>query len=182
MGYYLSSLAELPRDDDVKIYIFVLTDGVRSDLHDALQRNFLAIAKGIGTEAVIATGFDEHLWTEDLMKRYLGDASIAQFYRYLPGVLITDSHPDEITEQSLKIVVPLEVAQKKFGSVDAFFSALIAFAKGRNQEFLGTITSDQSAMLNIIAHLNDIVDLKPNFAGLGINLNAAVNKWLNRAA
>ena len=54
MGYLLNSLSNLPIDESVTLYIFVI-DGTWDTEHTAaLRRNFHQIARAIGNNAVIA--------------------------------------------------------------------------------------------------------------------------------
>ena len=44
MGYMLSSLAKLPLDSDIDLYIFVINGGWRGGAQDLIEQNFARLA------------------------------------------------------------------------------------------------------------------------------------------
>lgn len=174
MGYQLSGLSSLPIDDDVNLYIFVLGDGFQSAEYHAVQENFAPIASQIGEHAVLAQGFDIKKWTGELKSKYLGKGA----WGMLPALLLTDTHPDRLRPDSLRMVIPLNTAVEKYGSLTAFFAALTAFARGERPDFLKDFAENK--FLDAVKHANDVIVLQPNVMGFGINLNNAVGKWIER--
>ena len=51
------------------------------------------------------------------------------------ALLLTDTHPEKLTDKSLRLLVPLRDADKRFGGIETFFAALADFAKSRNPVF-----------------------------------------------
>ncbi len=128
MGYALSSDANLPVEEDVNLYIFMLgSPGWHGDLYEIVERNFDNIAREIGPNAVIVKGLVANYFPEDVRDR--------------------------------------------FGSFDAFFDSLTAFAKRKNDEFLERFEDTRS----LVSQGLDVVDLKPNFFGFGVNINALID-------
>jgi hypothetical protein len=98
MGYALNELANLPVDDKVHFYIFVVNGHYKEPLYEMIQRNFMAIAKSIGSNAVIAVGTDPRAFTTQVARQYLGQGnSDASFTGALPALLITNA-PGETNE------------------------------------------------------------------------------------
>lgn len=171
MGYMLSSLAHLPIDDAIDLYIFVINGGWQGGNHDIIERNFSRIAKEIGSKAVIAKGFDDQQWSGKICTKYLGK-NYEDIFRLLPALLITDSHPEKLTEDSTRLLIPLDNINEKFGNSDRFFSALTKFARDKNPAFLELFERKES----LVKTTTGMLELKPNFCGVGINLNAVIDR------
>ena len=172
MGYQLTSLGNLPIENDVDLYIFVVNGNWHGGRYEILEKNFSNIAQQIGARSVIAKGFEENLWSTEICRKYLGK-SYDDLFKHLPALLLTDSHPDRIREDSLRLLIPLRNAEERFGDLESFFRSLSKFAKFGNSEFLDNF-SDQRDWKRAG---NDIIDLKPNFFGIGINLNEFIRRF-----
>lgn len=170
MGYMLSSFGELPIEEDVTLYIFVIDVNWKGGVMQSIEENFALLAQRIGPKAVIAKGFQESLWSEEICYKYLG-VDYDKLIESLPALLVTDSHPDQISEESLRLFIPLDRAEKKYASIASFFSALTDFAHNRDADFLNKF-HDVSALDRAL----NIIDLKPNFFGLGVNVNALIKR------
>ncbi len=171
MGYMLSSLGNLPIEEDVTLYIFVMNRGFKGGRYEAIEQNFVEIARRIGPNAVIAKGFEENVWSDELARKYLGK-NYQEVFGLLPALLITDSHPYRLTDDSLRLLIPLKEAEARFGDLDAFFRALTEFATNRDPGFLELFVEEK----DYLAEANRIFDVKPNICGIGINLNALVDR------
>jgi hypothetical protein len=176
MGYMLSSLGKLPIEEDVEFYIFVINGGWRGGPTEIISQNFERIARDIGPQTVIAKGFEEPFWSDEICEKYLGKKHTALF-SFLPALLITDSHPERLKPESMRLLIPLREVKNRFGTFDQFFSSLIRFVRHKDTEFLerfedGTNMSDEALK---------IVELKPNFFGIGVNLNRLIKKFMNRS-
>jgi hypothetical protein len=75
MGYVLNQLANLPVDDNVNFYIFVVNGQYREPLYEMVQQNFMEIARSIGNHAIIAVGTDEKQFTTAVAEKYLGSGN-----------------------------------------------------------------------------------------------------------
>jgi len=165
MGYMLSSLGNLPVQDNISLYIFIVNGRWKGGFNDVIEKNFGALAKEIGPNSVIAKGFDPEAWSDQVCSKYLGkDTSTSS--DILPALLLTDAHPEKLTEKSLRLLVPLRDAEKRFGGIEPFFAALADFAKSRNPAFLARFKDKGSLRSKVWS----ILELKPNFFGFGINL------------
>jgi len=169
MGYMLTSLGNLPIQDDISLYIFVVNGRWRGEFNDVIEKNFGALAKQIGPNSVIAKGFDAEAWSDQVCSKYLGK-NTRTMIDILPALLLTDAHPDRLKEKSLRLLVPLRDAEKRFGGVEAFFSALADFAKSRDPAFLARFEDKES----LRSKAWSVLELKPNFFGFGINLKDLV--------
>src|SRR5436190_24238658 len=108
MGYALNELANLPVDENVHFYIFVVNGQHREPLYEMMQQNFIAVAHSIGSNAVIAVGTNPASFTTQVARKYLGkgntDDSIISI---LPALIITNAHPEKLTKDSVRLGVPL---------------------------------------------------------------------------
>jgi hypothetical protein len=165
MGYALSSLGNLPVQDEISLYIFVVGSSWKDETYEAIENNFMELAKRIGPNAVIAKGFEPEMWSSQVCDKYLGK-SVETLYDVFPALLLTDSHPDRLTEKSMRLLVPLRDAQKRFGGTAAFFEALSDFARTKNVSFLQRFEDNES----LASKAWSVLELKPNFFGFGVNL------------
>jgi hypothetical protein len=89
MGYVLNELANLPVDENVHFYVFVVNGEFREPLYEMIERNFMELARSIGNHAVIAVGTVKQRFTTSVARRYLGDGnSDATFQNMLPALLM----------------------------------------------------------------------------------------------
>jgi hypothetical protein len=169
MGYALSTLGNLPVQDEISLYIFVVGSSWKDEAYQAIEDNFMALAKQIGPTAVIAKGFEPEVWSSQVCDKYLGK-STETLYDVFPALLLTDSHPDRLIETSMRLLVPLRDAQKRFGGAAAFFDALSEFARTRNPSFLARFEEKST----IGSKAWSVLELKPSFFGFGINIKELV--------
>jgi hypothetical protein len=80
MGYVLNELTNLPVDENVHFYIFVVNGQYQEPLYKIIQENFVNIARSIGNNAVIAIGSDPQSFTTSVARKYL-DAVMGPLHR-----------------------------------------------------------------------------------------------------
>lgn len=179
MGYVLNALASLPVDDRVHFYIFAINGQFREPLYEMVENNFFEIAKSIGRNAVIAIGTDKESFSTSVAERYFGeDIARGRFLDMLPALLITNDHPDKLTRGSARFVIPLREAESRFGGWHQFFSLLSQFVRGESDEFIRRFESADG----VIDKLNKVVQLRPGFFGIGVNLNQLIEWWIKSKA
>jgi hypothetical protein len=176
MGYALNELANLPVDENIHFYIFVVNGQYREPLYDVVQENFMAIAKSIGSEAVIAVGTEPKSFTSQVAEKIFGKDSDGRFFSLLPALIITNAHPDKLTKDSVRLVVPLRDAEERFGGWPQFFSLLSAYVRGESNEFVKCFQANE----NLVGALNKIVSLKPGIYGVSININELIKRFSKR--
>jgi hypothetical protein len=174
MGYYLNKLANLPVAEDVSIYVFVINGQYKGKYFEAIERNFPDVARDLGDHGVIARGFDE-FFSDEVCKLYLG-RSIGTMWDVLPAILVTDSHPDKVTEKSMRVLIPIREAEKQFGDLDVFFRGLAQFCRNRSTTFLDKLEQND----DWFDKADKIVKLSPGFMGMSVNLNEFVRRVLGK--
>lgn len=168
MGYKLSSLVKLPVDDTVSLYVFSIGDDLwNGGLGEIVHKNFDNIAREIGGDAIIVGALSEHFHGE-VVETYLG-VHYQILQNELPALLITDAHPNSLTEKSMRVLIPLHKAHQVYPRIDYFLSDLAAFARGDSNELLVVLENGLGAK----EALDDIVKFNiPLIPGIiSVNLN-----------
>ncbi len=171
MGYMLNALGNLPIEENIELYIFIVNGGWRGGLYDNIEKNFSNIAQRIGPKAVIAKGFDSETWSSQVARKYFGE-NHSELFDAIPALFLTDAHPDKLTKGSLRLIIPLKDVEQRFGDWDTFFRSLSNFALEKNPKFLECFEDAK----RLLAEGNKIIDLKPNFFGIGVNVNALIER------
>ena len=171
MGYMLNTLGNLPIDDDINLYIFVVNGGWNGGLYDVIESNFSNIAQRIGKNAVIVKGLDSEAWSSQVAKKYFGK-NHSELFDSLPALFLTDAHPDNLTNENLRLIIPLRDIERRFNDWDTFFKSLSTFAIDKNTEFLERFEDSR----DYVEKGNEILHLKPNVFGIGVNINAIIDK------
>ncbi len=128
MGYALNELANLPVDDNIHFYIFVVNGQYREPLYDMIQQNFIAIAKSIGSNAVIAVGTDPKGFSSEVKRKYFGESKVS-FAQALPALLITNAHPDKLTKDSVRLIRAVARCRKQVRWMAAVLRTSILFCQ-----------------------------------------------------
>jgi hypothetical protein len=178
MGYKLTSLAHLPFDPTVEMYIFSLgSQQWAGGLGEAVRANFDNIARAIGGTAVIVAGLNDQFHSE-VIEEYIDERDIATL---LPALLISDAHPDQLTEKSLRVFVSLREVNERYGTVDDFLSDLAAFAQGESDQLLRKLESAPAITTVADSLVRVNIPVVPGI--VAINLNAALSQlrdWWDR--
>lgn len=173
MGYLLNELASLPLDEEINLYIFVINGKYKEPLYDTIKSNIFEIAKNIGRNAVVAFGTDAQSFTTQVATKYLGKGnSDPDFTSILPALLITTAHPEQLTKDSLRLIVPLKEAESRFGSWAYFFDLLGRYARGESDEFKAKFENQET----LLQATNKIIGLKPGMFGISININELIDR------
>ncbi len=176
MGYMLNSLGNLPVDEDVNFYVFVINGQWQEPLYGMIEQNFSSIARSIGSHAVIAKGLHPAEWYGEVAEKYLGKEH-GSYHPLLPALLVTDAHPDEISDKTLRLLVPLQDVESRFGGWNQFFTLLSDFVQMKSDEFVKRFNQKEDAFDTA----NKIVSLKPGAFGISLNVNELVTWWRRRA-
>jgi hypothetical protein len=174
MSYLLNSLGNLPVDDGIDFYIFVVNGQWKEPLYEMMEQNFKHIGRSIGDKAVLAMGLNPEEWRSELEKKYLGKDS-GRFSGLLPLLIITDRHPEDLTDDSMRLIIPLQNVEKRFGGWPEFFRLMSEYVRLENDDFLKNF--QDSGTLDAA---NRIVSIKPGMFGISINVNELVSIWNNR--
>lgn len=135
MGYKLTSLVNLPFDEKINFYIFSIGDGIwQGGLQEIVNKNFDGIARRIGPNAIIVADLEFEFHGE-VVQKYLGKHH-RELKNELPALLITNSHPDKLTDDSLRLLIPLKKADNNYSDINNFFVDIAAYVKGESDDLL----------------------------------------------
>lgn len=170
MGYRVTTLGHLAIEEGVDLYFFVVKSGWKSELSRAIDENFDAIARRIGPHnSAIVDGLND-AWAGEILNHYFGDKS-GTVRLNCPLMLITDSHPSNVTAETMRLVAPLDEIHGRFGNFDRFFEELGNYAEYRDTTFLDKF-EDKS---DVLGNLNEAILIQPNFYGFGVNVNRLID-------
>ena len=172
MGYYLNELANLPVDENINFYIFVVNGQFREQLYQTVQDNFATIAHSIGSQAVVAAGTDPKAFSSDVARTYFGTDD-REYLEMLPAMLITNTHPAKLTKDSARLFVPLRDAEERFGGWAQFFSLLSEYVRGESDEFVKRFERRE----DLIAAGNKVISFRPGILGFSVNVNELIDRW-----
>lgn len=180
MGYVINELAQLPVDDNIHFYIFVVNGRYRDPRYDTIRSNFIELAHRIGRNAAIAISEDSENFTTSVARKYLGEGnSDRSFVEMLPALLITNDHPDKLRRESMRLIIPLRDAENRYGNNwYTFFNELTDFVQGRSDDFLHRFEEKE----NFFDIANRVIELRPGLFGFGININELIHHWRRRRA
>jgi hypothetical protein len=191
MGMYVSQLRSVPIG--VYTYYTYLIDTTYDGTHSsAVDYFFNAFAKRSGVDAVIVRGPDDLTWQ---LYQFLQLHASADFERLeklfheatcllvSEGALQTTDRPVYV----LPLMLPAASNPEQLKFSDALLGSLLqAMKQHQLSEFVHQLGAEEIELSNIkggmviatLRWLNNVLELKPNVAGLGVNLNAAVNDAL----
>lgn len=181
MGYKLSSIVHLPFDDTVEMYVFSIGDRLwEGGLGEVVHKNFDNIARAIGPKAIIVGALEEEFHGE-VVEKYLG-RHYQDLKNLMPALLLTDAHPESLTPQSLRVLIPLREANEHYKTIDDFLADLAAFARGDSDLLLKRLEAAPKPedVVDAIVRVN--IPIVPGI--VAVNLNAAVSHlraWWNRS-
>jgi hypothetical protein len=196
MGYLVSTtLASVPSTGH-DWYVFLLEDNWSDDLRDELSRNFETLAYELGPNCLAVRGLNRRDFNEQVAQKYSETFRDAGAFRdHLgsdrgiepPALVVTDTAPRVLetvppgAASEIKIrtmVFPLRKLRREPGRVTDFLAML---AKSlRNDEAIKALDRSQFEEVRSFWGWLRFFELKPNFCGIGINLNAVFEEFEKR--
>ena len=169
MGYLATSIMRIP-SEGFDYYLFLLEDNWNDELRREFSDNFENLAREVGTDTLVVRGTDRTAFSYAVFERY--DINM---HTVLPALIITDTAPTKIGEGSERlkkaelIVIPLENQYTQHGSITRILKEVASTL--RDKEAIDSLESlDKSRIKRKWGWLR-YFELKPNFAGFGINVN-----------
>jgi len=92
------------------------------------------------------------------------------------SLLLLGAHPKELNEKDLILYAPLSEIDMKFNELEIFFDELCRFAIDKNESFLRKFEEKNNSINDYLG----AIELKPNFFGIGININFFIEKVLKK--
>ncbi len=189
MGHVASDIATVPatngKGEHYNWFIFFLPGEYENQIRNEITDNFFRISRRVGKENLFVTGTELDDFHSDVLLRYRGyrqgyfDDNVP-----LPALMVTDTAPSEVAVElqdfDAKILYfPLADTHLREGMLSNFLRQL--FATLQDAEAFENLEEMHDDMLNEKwGWVTRYFDLKPNFMGLGINLNAIIEDLANR--
>jgi hypothetical protein len=163
------------------LYVFVI--GVRAwdkDLLSTVHGNFDRLAKNLGPRAALIRGHDGVDLVPELYKVIGANHTLEKLAysgeRGQGGILLLGAHPAEFSDEDLVLYAPLAELESRFSGIHNFFNDICDFVATRDPAFLRKFKESSAIAKGVL----DIVELKPSFFGIGLNINAAIRKLLGQ--
>lgn len=187
MGYKISKLANLP-ENLRDFHAFIVGEGTDPPL-DWMQGNFDRLAQEIGPDAIVFQGRDQTL-TDDIMvllQRYSNDQT-TDFLGEGLFLFVSEGHPQ--TTMKPVFVFPLTRADERSDDSVDYLAAVVDRVIGAisSDEFADLVTEDSpdsysmhyggGLIFQFLTRLNEILELKPNIGGFGVNFNEIIQAKL----
>lgn len=204
MGYYLNTIYSISADDSHSYFVFMLggTYGLVNSTQEWLDKNFSAIAKALGPKAAIVRGLSPNFEAEvvsayqeqiktrvinfDIDQRTVEKVILGLSEQYhtpieTPLLFITDRNPHKANDKnSIFYIVP--VGNLNEPETQDVIETILSCIRTNDFSLLDKWISKNSknAPLNVLKVLNEILELKPGIAGVSINLNAIIERFLSK--
>lgn len=150
----MTSLAHLPFEKHIDMYIFSVGDNIwEGGLPEIVHRNFDKIAKEIGPDAIIVGALQDKFYGE-VVHTYLGK-NYKELKNLMPALLITDSHPSKLCDESFRMVIPLREVHKHYEIIDSFLNDLTAFIRHESDELLRQL-EDSCCLASVAGEVVDV--------------------------
>lgn len=188
MGFHVSTLHNLPING-IEHFVHVLD--ISSGAHAQwIGENFQPLAASFGKNAGLVTGpmdFSQELYT--FLSRSLGAefAGVERLLHSATCLVISEGHLAHTRRPVYLIPVATTDASESANELISTLIRMIASAiqAGQLQEFVGSLGASKLELETTggfficnLRRLNTVLELKPNVAGLGLNLNAVIEKLL----
>lgn len=184
MGLLIHSLGELPSYVKRGYYIYLLDYGWHEPLGEALNKNFATMSSIASQhDAVVLKGIVAEHFTDEVLSWHSINGQEAK--KLLPAILITRISPNEFKEHHLTdspdnrlLFIPLQETCKTTTDVANLISQIFADIKDRKA--LSDFEITREFKLGKYGAVVDALELKPNIAGVGINLNQIIGNFLKK--
>jgi hypothetical protein len=163
------------------MYVFSIGDHLwEGGLGEVVHKNFDNIARAIGPNAIIVGALQQDFHGE-VVQKYLG-RNHRDLKNMMPALLVTDTHPSKLTDQSLRVLIPLRDAHEHYKVIDDFLADLAAFVRGDSDQLLKALEAVPKA--HDVADAIVKVNIPVVLGVVAVNLNSAVRHlrdwWVRR--
>lgn len=178
MGYIASlNVAKVPASG-YEWYIFLLEDDWRDNLRQELSDNFHILAEAVGDRSLVVRGAKREQFSGEVFATY--GIKVTK----LPALLLTNISPSAASQDASSskdvraIVISLERRYDHAGSISQLLRKIVETLK--EPEAMEALEKlDRSKIERRWGWLR-MLELKPNFCGFGVNLNAVVDEVLEK--
>ncbi|KLN59645.1 hypothetical protein WH96_16500 [Kiloniella spongiae] len=185
MGFYVSTLRNIP-SGKFNHYIYVV-DCSGDSIHTSwINENFNRVSQGLGNRAGIIHGpSDLSLEVLNFLNNQLEDDffEIEHLLHSATCLIITDNVLAQ--SQNDVFIIPLTSDRSEDDQIHEYMNHIIdtiieAISSGKFRKYLNTNAAVKFKIRGkgkiLINSINSILELKPNIAGIGININVLIEK------
>ncbi|WP_305633042.1 hypothetical protein [Methyloversatilis sp.] len=191
MGMYVSRLRSVPVG--MYEYYTYLIDASAAEAHSGVVDSFFdSFARRSGVNALIVRGpkdLSRELYT--FLKTHVSEnfVRLASMFHEATCLVISEGALQATTKPIYVLPLLLRGADEPEHSelADALLTSLLSALKSNQLgSFVSSLGAEKVELSNMkggmlvatLRHANDVLELKPNIAGMGLNLNAAIQKAL----
>jgi hypothetical protein len=184
MGLMIHSLGELPLNAKRDYYVYLLDYGWHEPLGDMLLTNFYSMAaEASRNNAAVIKGVVGSHFEDEVLSWHSVDGRPAE--EILPAILITTRHPDEFRQHGRNwrkerelhadrlLLIPLKEVCKSTTDVADLIAKI--FKDIRTKQALADFEVAKTLTKGKKGAVVDALILKPNFHGIGLDLNSIIN-------
>jgi hypothetical protein len=179
MGFMARSVARIPATG-YEWYVTVLEDAWRDSISEELRTNFEPFVAKTGPSVLVVRGLNPEPFSYEVLRAY-GLAAEPT----MPALLISDASPSEVEKRRVQganvktIVIPLRTRKSAGGTVQSVLAEVVKALQ--DKEALDALQGlDRSQVEKKWGWLR-MLELKPNFMGLGLNVNQALEDFVFRS-
>jgi hypothetical protein len=190
MGFHVSSIANLPVGTiDFFVHVIDATRGLDSDW---IAANLQRLAHDFGPKAGLVVGngnLSQELYA--FLQKNAGKdfSTLSRLLDSTSCLLISEGHLSTTTKPVylLPIATTKRLTDDDHQATEALISLIAkAISNDELETFVASLGARKIELSEIgggmvvctLRHLNDALELKPNFNGVGVNLNAVIEKLL----
>ena len=184
MSMVASSIATIPAED-FHWYILFLEDKYNDPIKAELHSNFVTFGHEVGPDTMVVRGYDPESFYASVYETLTlyDDEWVARIER--PALLVSDTAPRLLLGEPAKlnaaklILIPLRPFRDKgSGAIVDLLRDLVAALK--DDDAVSALQRlDRSVIKSKWGWLSRYLELKPNFMGFGLNLNAVLEESLS---
>jgi hypothetical protein len=170
MGFLARTIARVPTTG-YQWYVVLLEDDWDDELREELRRNFATLARRAGPEALVVRGLDPRDFSRSIYQAYQLEGPTR-----LPAILVSDLSPAEAEAnpdrraKAVTVVFPLGGRGSRLKGIPELLEKVVQAL--HDEQAVEAIRRLDSRTIKERWKWLKYVELKPNFAGMGINLNA----------
>jgi hypothetical protein len=185
MGLMIHSLCELPTNVERGYYVYLLDYGWKEPISDAMYINFERMADMASKHnAVVCRGLVGAHFADKVLSWHQINGQDAE--NLLPAILITTKHPHDFREHSWNhdelrdrlLIIPLRDICNSPDDVVPLIDQI--FRDIKEKQKLSQFEIAEEGRAGRGKALVDALILKPNFVGLGIDLNRIIDFFHGR--
>lgn len=178
MGFVATDIAKIP-SAGYDWYLFLLTDSWKDPMQNALLDNFEQLSSSVGPDCLVVKGVKAGEFYSSLIDTQLRSLLDQNGGPVFPSLVLSSHSPKQLEDENLdsdhvvSMLIPLRLKK----DIHAFLRRLSETIKKGDPEELFRNKAETKW-----AWIATYVELKPNFFGMGVDLNPLMDKLFDEKA